>query len=475
MTSLPFAKSSPKVAVGWLLTLVLSAAAALLPAGEIFTNPIKWFCVITIFCIMLFAFELIHSTIIALLLPLLYHLCNLAPLGTILSPWTQTTVWMTLGGILLGNVFEQTGILQRISYFFIIKARGSFKGVLYALVLSGCILAYIMPGGAMVLYFVLVYGMCKTLKVEAGSKSAALLFFAAYIAGVTCTQMLTYGSLFDLTMNMARTVDPTMAISYAEYAVHCAIFYPALFLMVFLALKIMKPDQEIQSLAYFKERMQELGPMKTSEKKSAGIMAVMLIFLFFQTILGLDMYEAFMLAAILCFLPFVRIGADEVVEKTAYGTLFFMGGTMSIGVVANATGAGALLAEYLVPLLDIGNLYGLVAAVWIIGYLLNFLLTPLAAATVIAAPVTQALLSLGYWPEPILYALLQAFDNALLPYEAAGFILLYSFGMMKLTHFIKLFTMKAVFSFLYTVFIATTFWWIIGLFDAQGFFPILGF
>ena len=182
-----------------------------------------------------------------------------------------------------------------------------------------------------------------------------------------------------------------------------------------------------------------------------------------------------MLAAILCFLPFVRIGSNEVVEKTAYGTLFFMGGTMSIGVVANATGAGALLAQYLVPLLDVGNLYGLVAVVWLIGYVLNFVLTPLAAATVIAAPVTQALLSLGYWPEPVLYALLQAFDNALLPYEAAGFILLYSFGMMKLGHFIKLFTMKAIFSFLYTVLIATTFWWVIGLFNEQGFFPIFGF
>lgn len=458
----------------WAITCSITGIIALMPVTEVLTQPIKTFCMITLFCILLFAFELVNSTVVALMIPLLYHLTDLAPLGAILSPWTQTTVWMTLGGILLGNVFEKTGILDRISYFFIIKMNASFHGVLYALVISGCVLAYIMPGGAMVLYFVLVYGMCRTLKIEAGTNAAALLFFAAYIAGVTCTQMLTYGSLFDLTMNMARTVDPTLSVTYAEYAIHNLIFYPALFLIVFTVTKFVKVDQQIQSKAYFEEKMAALGKMKASEKKCIGAMALMLFFLFFQSMLGLDMFEAFMSVALLCFLPFLRMGDDAVLAKTSYSILFFMAGTMSIGVVANATGAGALLANSLVPLLSVGNVYGLMAVVWIIGFMLNFILTPLAAAAVLGGPITAAVMDLGFWPEPVLYSMLQAFDNALLPYEAAGFILLYSFGMVKMSQFIKMFFIKTVVSFLYTVLIATTFWWFIGIFEKSGLLPFLG-
>ena len=61
------------------LNVLIPVIIALIPANEIFTPQLKIYFVITMLAILAFAFEVINTTVVSILLPILYTLFNLAP------------------------------------------------------------------------------------------------------------------------------------------------------------------------------------------------------------------------------------------------------------------------------------------------------------------------------------------------------------------------------------------------------------
>lgn len=455
--------------IKWGTTVLICGIIALLPVNAQFTAVIKLFAVISLFAVLCFAFELMEITIIALLLPMLYWGFQIAPLGVVFQPWTQSTVWLMFGGVILGACFDQSGVFKRLTFWFMTKTGGSFKALIYGLAIFAVFGAYSGMGAPTVLYFVLIYGFCRALNLKPGSDTGAVLFYASYIAGGAIGVMLAYDPMFDIGMNMSKTVlaefmdVSVFNVTYYTYAFHNLVFIPLCFVLIWLGTKILKPDLNIGSKTFFREKYAELGKMTLVEKKSIGGGIFLFILFVTQKFTGFDVALCMMLASIYCFLPVVGYCDRKVLKEINYSVPLFVAGTMAIGTVGNSIGAGQLLASAFIPYLGV-NTFSNAFAIYLIGYVLNLVLTPMAVLAVSSGPIALAVYELGLNPIPVMYTLVLGSNNVLFPYEGAYYMLMFSYGYMNIKQFAKLFTAKAIVTLLWILLFAVPYWMMLGLY-----------
>ena len=49
------------------------------------------------------------------------------------KPWTQSMIWMIVGGFIFANALEECGLLKRTAYWIVKQCKGSFTKLLYSL------------------------------------------------------------------------------------------------------------------------------------------------------------------------------------------------------------------------------------------------------------------------------------------------------------------------------------------------------
>ena len=129
-----------KTIIGWGVTILLPLIIGVIPVQGMFTEDLRKFFMITVFVILIIAFELIPKLAASILLPTLYLVTGLAPVEVAFGSWTNTTVWMVLGGLVFSAVLEECGLLERIAYFIITKCGGTYVGTVFACFVIGIIL-----------------------------------------------------------------------------------------------------------------------------------------------------------------------------------------------------------------------------------------------------------------------------------------------------------------------------------------------
>ena len=120
-----------KTIIGWGVTILLPLIIGVIPVQGNFTADLRNFFI---------AFELIPKLAASILLPTLYLVTGLAPVEVAFGSWTNTTVWMVLGGLVFSAVLEECGLLERIAYFIITKCGGTYVGTVFACFVIGIIL-----------------------------------------------------------------------------------------------------------------------------------------------------------------------------------------------------------------------------------------------------------------------------------------------------------------------------------------------
>ena len=88
------------------MTILLPLIIGVIPVQGMFTEDLRKFFMITVFVILIIAFELIPKPAASILLPTLYLVTGLAPVEVAFGSWTNTTVWMVLGGLVFSAVLR---------------------------------------------------------------------------------------------------------------------------------------------------------------------------------------------------------------------------------------------------------------------------------------------------------------------------------------------------------------------------------
>ena len=160
-----------------LINLLLPFAILLIPISAGFTWSMKVFFAITLWAILAWLMETIAETFVAIMLPVFYIIFGLATPKIAFAPWTTTTPWIVLGGVIFSAIITSTGLTKRIAYFTILKTGGSFKGLLFGITLAGIIISPFIPSamGKMAVLTPIALGICQALNLPAKSRSATAI------------------------------------------------------------------------------------------------------------------------------------------------------------------------------------------------------------------------------------------------------------------------------------------------------------
>lgn len=190
---------------------------------------------------------------------------------------------------------------------------------------------------------------------------------------------------------------------------------------------------------------------------------LLIIFLFTSDFHKLNPVYGFLIAPALLYFPGMNVAKKEDFSGINLSTLVFVAGCMGIGTVANAVGAGAFISNALTPILSHTGHYGFTLLSYVFGFVINFVLTPLAAMTSMSAPLAEIANGLGVNSAPVIYTFVLGLDNLLLPYESAMHLVAFTFGGMYLKDFVKVMGAKFLVMLVYIAAIAIPFWMLIGV------------
>ncbi len=441
------AKVSFKTKICTVLTVAIPLVLFLIPTSTNYTSEIRLFLAITVCGILLFAFEITDNIVPSLLLPAAYVMTKLAPGSVVFNFWTGDLPWMIIGAFLIVNIIDRIGLLKRVAYFILIKTGGSYKGVLYGLMAAGIIMNFAIPGNVYIPLIALAFGICVALGLQKTKAGTGIMLASAM--GAILPAFIVYSpNLIGVMINITKTTFG-IDLSYAQSIFYNAVFYPWCFLMIFVVSKMFKSDVDFQGKTYFKQEYNALGKMSASEGKALGVVLLLVAYLMTNDWHKLGMGWGFVIAACLFYLPGLKIGEKEDIQKVNLGLILFVGACMCIGQVAVLVGMGEIISRLVMPFMQNCGPMALIAMVWSIATGFNFLLTPYAEMATLTVPIVQITTDMGINPYPVILAFYQGLDQVVMPYESFPYLYLFSFGIVAMKDFMKFFGIKLVLNLIY--------------------------
>lgn len=450
--------------VKWFITIGLPVIIFLLPLNEVFTQQVKWFTVLTIWALLCSAFELLDLYVPAILLPVLYVATGVCDATTAYSSWTTLVVFNIVGAMLLANVLEGTGLLRRIAYFIIRKCGGTYNGSVWGLFIAALVISFITFANGYVVIATLSYGVCLALNVKK-TKEAAIIMMAGML-GASTVRMFIYSPVtVGLCTTGAQTIDPTFAISIVDLTIANipVLLYCILFLWILTFFGKTKHFDIGGGKEYFDTEYAKLGQMSISEKKSAVVLIVLIIYIFTQPLHKLNTFYGFIVFPCLLFFPGIDVGNSTHIKNLPFSTILFVAMCLAIGSVGTALGIMSVISSALAPTIaslgTVGGLYGIMT----LGVIVNLLMTPAAMLAVLPAPIMQICLDAGLSARAAMYTMIFSTDLVFLPYEYVTFLIFFSFGVMTTGQFVKYHTIKNILFYLFFGILIIPYWYLIGL------------
>ncbi|MHB8073635.1 SLC13 family permease [Desulfosporosinus fructosivorans] len=451
---------STKNSVIMLMTFILPLAILLIPTNELFTPQIRMYLTITLFAILTFIFGNINQTAISILLPIGYVVLAKAPAAAVFAPWSLYIPWFIIGGLFLANVMERTNLLKRIAYNSILLTGASYNGIIWGLSLAGVALFLLIPGNTVFPLAALAYGLCKALELEIGKETAGITMAAAISSLLPGWFIFNanWGLLTGLGKGVAGQVDLTW-IQYLMYNSISIVFYAFMFWVI---TKMFKPAVPINAKEYFKDELLKLGKMSFDEKKVLIMCGMLFVFLLTTQYHKVEAGWGFVVFPMLLYFPGFNVATNEDIKNVNYGMAIFTAACMGIGTTAGVLGLGKVVATVMLPMLAGKGVMFIFGVVYSMIFSLNFLMTPLAIMSAFTLPLTEIAMSFGINPAAWYMFIQIAIDAIILPYEYVLYLIFFSFGIVKLSDFVKFQAAKSVLTIIFVFVILIPFWRLIG-------------
>ena len=62
--------------IEWIISIAIPLALWLIPTGDVYTTQVRWYCVWTVWMLLVVAFDLLNQFIPAFLMPVMYYIFN---------------------------------------------------------------------------------------------------------------------------------------------------------------------------------------------------------------------------------------------------------------------------------------------------------------------------------------------------------------------------------------------------------------
>lgn len=456
-------KNSKSQRIKWIITILCTIIVYFIPTNDVYTKQISLFFTITLFGLFLMAFEFFEPMVISILMPMAWVAVGVTDAAGAMSGFTSTIVPMLAGAYFLANALSESGLLKRVALIVIKKCGGSWTGLLFGVFLAGVVISILTFSMGYIILATLCVGIIKSLDIKMASKESAMIGFACLL-GVCSSRTFIYApASYAIVIAQGRLIEPTFDVTPIHAFTHNIPMFIISCVMLWLINKIWRTNLSLQSKEYFQNELDKLGKMAAKEKKSVIFMIFFFALLISSTFIGMDANLLFALAPWILLLPGINVASSKSIQEMNWQNLFFIAACMSIGTVAASLGIGNLIANLSAPLLGRFGTVGFFVVLFAIVFVLNLFMTPSAIWGVITAPMCEIAVSLGIGIRPVCYALVMCSEAVVFPYEYVPYLIVFSFGMMSMTDFIKLNALKCVFSLIGFVCLILPYWTFIGV------------
>ena len=267
--------------------------------------------------------------------------------GTVLSGFANSTVWLIVSAFLLTRAFIKTGLGRRIAYLFIRAFGRKTLGLSYAIAASDLVLAPATPsntarsGG---IIYPIVRGMASTFGSEPGEsarKIGSFLMMAEYqVVVITTSMFMTAGAANPLLIELAKKT-ANISVSWGMWAL--AGIVPGLLSLILVPLilyKIYPPEIKAtpQASELANRELEKMGPMKKSEKTLLVVFLVILTLWVTSELNNLDATVVALIGVGIMILTGVLSWEDVLAEKGAWDALIWFGGLVMMATGLNQLG-----------------------------------------------------------------------------------------------------------------------------------------
>lgn len=453
-----------KYVIGWLTTLITSWIIFQIPTSDIFTDSVKLFLMITLFVILIIAFELLPRIISALLLPILYSLSGIVVPSIAFSSWLTPTVGIVFGGLLFCTILSECGIFKRIAYYMILLFGGTYKGAVFGCFIMGTLLNIITFCNAWLVAGSLIYGVCQAMELKP-SKESAILCFAGIVGASGSTVFLYYPGYYMILENCIRYFIPDYHMSIFSSFIYNGVGFVIFAVIILGILQWSRIDLSHvkDGKSIFQEKYNLLGPFTKQEKYSLIGVIVLISYLFIATIFQESVLYGFIIIPSLVLFITMRKESFQFLFKIDYSIVIFVSSCLGIGIVGKEIGFDIFLLEISKVFLVNENPLVVLSILLLCGMFANFFMTPYAMLGGLSIPFVEIGLAMHIHPLCVLMTLLWSCEILFFPYESAGYLIMYGYGMISMKDFIKYNFIKSIIMLVSFVGILYPLWNVLGL------------
>ena len=459
-----------KLLLKWAISIVVSIIPLFVATNDVYTAQIQHFLVFTLLGICLLAFELLNGFAVSFLMIAGWVLAGVTDFAGAMTSFTTTNFIMIVTAMVFVNVLSKTGVLTRLGYWCILKAGGSFKGMIWGLFFTIILIQFVGFVLMMVLCYALAYAMYRAFELKPTDKESVVIVWVTSLAAITSAVYLYCPITVTLVNASASTVIEGFNLVWYKL-----IFYnlPMLLVSIFLVWLVLKwyeksakksNAENVKGKEYFREKYAELGKIKIEEKKCAVILALLAIFLFTQELHGLDSAYGFLFAAVISYFPGISLADNNCIKNVGWDNIFVLVVFLTIGELATSLGLTSIISQSIIPLITkMGNYWSPLGTAVLAG-LVNFVLSPFAMTAALPGPIAAYCLGAGFNPMVHIVSLYLAKEIIFLPYEYPAYLILFAFGMVKMGTMIKICTIKSLLILVAFIVVMMPYWWLIGLY-----------
>ena len=233
-------------------------------------------------------------------------------------------------------------------------------------------------------------------------------------------------------------------------------------LMLFLILKLFKPEHEVNSSEYVNSELEKMGKLQGKELKFLILALIVVVLMFTNKV---PLAWLFVLFACVCFLPGIDILKAEDMQKVNFPMIIFVATALTIGNVAASLGIGGLVAQAFQTVVAGRTLSNFVfyPVMWLFGVLFNFVMTPVAATAAFCGPLASLAEAVGMNVHATLFSFTMGVEQLIFTYEWAPILFIFSFGMFTSKQFMKYGAIRMAISLAFVLIIVLPYWTMVGL------------
>jgi len=372
---------------------------------------------LVVFTVGLWAAGALPEHMVGLLFFMLAMALAVAPAQVVFSGFTSATLWLVLGGLIMAEAVNQSGLAQRLAGALFDRFAASYAQLVVAVVVAAVVLSFLVPAtvGRVLLLLPIVMALARRVGFKHDSNGYNGLCLAAILITYQCGTTVLPANAPNLVLAGSAEALYGLQIRYAEYLWSQFPVLGALKSAAIVGFTLWLFPAQSRLVADAVTH----PPLTPEQRRMAAILLTALAFWATDFLHGIQSGWIALAAGIACLMPRVGVMPVSSFHEVRLGPYFYVGATLGLGLVIQKTGLSdgvGRLVHGVLPLeagADFVNFVMLSVFATLAG-----LFTTNPAQPAVLAPLAESFAQATGWPlKTALMVFAVGFSTFLLPYQ----------------------------------------------------------